>query len=350
MEKWKKVLLIITSFLLISGYVPVNAQIDTWTVQYKLEIHNQQPNKTFGANGEDEAKMNIVIINKTTNILEIAQSDVVVFLRSENGILKTRKITILKGNAQSDDISLTSTEPGIAIVIAEAVGFSEPATTSIKFIQQPNPSELSLTAQPDENIMANGIDSTLLTVKLLNPDGNLFVPQTDVNIDISTNKGDRLPPIQIPKNKRYVQAPFNTTKAGVVGIEASSPDFRLENNVNVIFVSPLTILTTLLALLGGFLGGIVKYYEENKKKISFSPKYQSDGTWSLGLLGFAAFHALFGFIVYLGATFDMPFTNLFNLPYYNWEGSFMIGVTGGLFGSIIIYLWGRLYKAGEKND
>ncbi len=181
-------------------------------------------------------------------------------------------------------------------------------------------------------------------------DGNLFIPKTDVNIDISTSKGERLPPIQIRKNKLYVRAEFNTTKTGVVQIKASSPDFRLENNVNVTFVSAVTLLTMLFALLGGIIGGFVKYYEENKKNISFLPKYQSDGTWSLGMLGYAAFHALFGFIVYLGATFDMPFTNLFKLPYYNWVGALMIGVTGGLFGSVIIYLWGLLYKAGEKND
>ncbi len=83
--------------------------------------------------------------------------------------MKPQKLVISKGNASSIDVSLTSTQYGAAIVIAEAVGF-EAATTSVVFAPPSRPSELDLTAQPNENIIANGRDSTKLTVKLLNPD------------------------------------------------------------------------------------------------------------------------------------------------------------------------------------
>ena len=75
MKKCKKILPIVVVILLLLCCVSVNAQVNTeynkndWTAQYKLDISEHQLNKTFSANGVDEAKMNVVIKNKTTNIL-----------------------------------------------------------------------------------------------------------------------------------------------------------------------------------------------------------------------------------------------------------------------------------------
>jgi hypothetical protein len=287
--------------------------------------------------------MNIVIKNKTMNILERAESDIEILLRSERGILKSQKVTIFKDKAMSDDISLTSTQPGIVIIVAEAVGF-EVANTSVEFVPPSNPSELKLTARPNENILANGKESTKLTVKLLNPDGSLFVPQVDKQIDIWTDKGEKLQPIKIYKDKPYVQTEFKTYKPGTVEIIASSPDFSLKDHAIVKFVSPITLLTAFIALLGGFLGGIVKYYQDHRKGISFLPKRKKDGTWQLGMLGDAVFHAFFGVIVFVAAFLNIPLTNIFSLPVDVWYGVFIIGLMGGLYFFAIISSWGFLFK------
>lgn len=109
----------------------------------------------------------------------------------------------------------------------------------------------------------------------------------------------------------------------------------------------ITSLTLLLALLGGFLGGFVKYYQEKKEGIVFKPTKQDDGTWRLGLIGHSIFHAFFGLIVYMGAALDMPLTNPFKLPIDIWYGVFMIGVIGGLYFFAIISGWGYFYELIE---
>lgn len=346
-KKYEMILLIAIGILLIS-VASVDAEFndgnnnDNWTAKHELEIYEHQLNKTFNANGEDEAKMNIVIKNKTTNILVIAESDIEVLLRSEGGIFKSRKVTIFKDQAMSEDISLTSTQSGNIRVFAEAVGF-EVASTSVEFVPPLNPSELNLTAQPNENILANGKESTKLTVKLLNPDSSLFIPQSDKQIDIWTNKGEKLPQIKIYTGKPYVQTELRTYKQGNVEIIANSPDFNLQDHANVTFVSPISLLG-LAALLGGFLGGIAKYYKDYSKKISFLPKPNKNHTWQLGMLGHAFFHALFGFLVFVGAFFDVPATNIFSLPVYVGWGVFFIGVLGGIFFFVILSIWEILYK------
>ena len=322
---------------------------DNWTAKYKLEIYKHHLNKTYNANGEDKAKMNIVMKNKTNDVLERAQSDIEILLRSDRGILKSQKITILEGKAMSEDFSLTATQSGIIIVIAEAIGF-EVAKTRVEFVPSPNPSELKLTAQPNENIMANGKKSTKLTVKLLNPDESLFIPQADKQIDIWTNKGEKLQLINISKDKPYAQTEFKSYKPGTVDIIASSPDFNLKDHSNVTFVSPITLFTIFIAFLGGFLGGAVKYYQDHKNGFSFLPKRQKNGTWKLRMFGNAFFHAFCGVIVFVAAFFEMPQTNIFYLPIDIWYGVFMIGFTGGLYFFTISSLWNSLYnKIGVKH-
>ena len=346
MEKWKKILLIVVVILLLLGGVSVNAQgynEDDWIAQCKLAIFEHQPDKTVRADGVDKAKMNIVIRDKKTNKMDEVQSDVEVLLSSENGTVEPQTVTISKGEVKSEDISLTSTQPGIARVKSEAGGF-DVATTSVEFVLPPKPCELSLSARPTENITADGKHPTNLTVKLL-INNDPFIPQVDyIYIDIVTNRGETLPKIKIPKDKGYGQGQYKTQRGGTVKITAESVDFELKNSIDVTFVSPLTSLTLLLSLLGGFLGGLVKYYQEYKKGIVFLPKHQTDGTWRLGMLGHSFFHAFFGLIVYIGACLNMPLTNLFNLPIDIWHGVFMIGVTGGLFFFAIIYFWGFIIK------
>ena len=350
-KKREKILLVmvVISLLLLLCRGSIDAQgnngynEDDWETQCKLAISEHQPDKTFSATGEDEAKMNIVIQDRKTNNLAEAQSDIVVLFSSTNGSVKPRTITIVTGSAMSEDISLTSTQPGIAIVTAAAAGF-EATSASVKFASPPKPCELRLTAHPNENILADGMHPATLTVKLLNPDDEPFIPQVDTYIDIWTNRGEALPQIKISKKKPYGREEFTTYKKGTVRIIAKSLDFGLEDSTEVTFVSPLTSLTLLLSLVGGFLGGVVKYYQEYRKGLVFLPKHETVDTWRLGMLGHSFFHALFGLIVYVAACLNMPLANLFNLPVDIWSGVFMIGLTGGLFFFAIISLWGILYS------
>lgn len=347
MKKRKKILLIALLISLFLGCVSVDAQVNNGyngndgTAQHKLDIFMHQQNEKFSANGVDEAKMNIVIRNKMTDSLAEAQFNIRVLLRSSNGIIEPQTVTISKGEVKSEDVSLTSTQSGIASVIAEAVGF-EVATASVEFMPPSVPCELLLTADPTENIQADRKHPTILTVKLLNPEGELFIPQVDRYIDIWTDKGDTLPPIKILKEEFYGQEEFATYKNGTVTITAKSHDFSLEDSTAVTFVSPLTWLTLIVAAFGGFCAGVIKYYRENKDKIHkirFLKKI--DGTWRLGIFGHIVFHILFGTVVYIGASLNMPATNFLNLPISIARGAFMIGVTGGLFFFFIISLWER---------
>ena len=348
MKKWKKILLIVVVISLLLGCVSVDAQVNKgyegndWTAQHKLGIIMHQQNGKFSANGVDEAKMNIVIRNKMTNCLAEAQSDIEVLLSSNNSIVKPQKVIIFKGKAMSEDVSLTSTQPGIASVIAEAVGF-EVATASVEFVPPPVPRELLLTSFPNENVLADGRHPTTLTVKILNPDEEPFMPQVDRYIHIWTNKGEKPPQIIIYARKPYGQGGFMTYKRGTVTITAKSHDFNLEDSTVVTFISPITLLTLIVAALGGFLAGVFKYYREYKDRILIKPK-KIDGTWRLGIFGHSVFHSLFGTVVYLAASLNIPGTNVFNLPISIPRGAFVIGLTGGLFFFAIISLWGLHIK------
>ena len=348
MKKWK-ILLIVVVISLLLGSVSVNAgvnngdNINDWTAQYKLDINKHQPNKTFSSNGVDTAKMNIVIRNKTTNNLARALSDREVLLGSENSIIKPRKVTIIKGDARSEDISLTSTQPGIAKVKAEGIGFDEVATTSVEFTPPSVPSALLLAAFPNENILADGIHPTRLTVRLLKQDGELFIPQVDRYIDMGTDRGETPPRIKISNENYFGKEDYTTYKAGTVNITAKSHDFNLEDSTLVTFISPITLLTLIFAALGGFLAGIFKYYREYKDGIFIKPKKIGD-TRRLGMLVHAIIHAFFGLVVYIGACVNMPLSNVFDLPIDIWHGVFMIGITGGLFFFAIISFWGLIIK------
>jgi hypothetical protein len=86
MKRHGRFLLAIVAISLILGSISVKAQVydklneNTWVNQYKLEI-NLESNKTFSSDGEDQAKMYIVLRNRTSNRLEYAKSDIEVVLR-----------------------------------------------------------------------------------------------------------------------------------------------------------------------------------------------------------------------------------------------------------------------------
>jgi len=330
--------------------VSVDAQINNdynekndWTIQHKLDISKHQLDKTFVANGVDEAKMNIVIKNKTTNILADAQSDIEVLLSSKNGIVKPRKILILKGKAMSEDISITSPHPGNASIIAEAVGF-EVVSTSVEFEPPKDPQELLLIAFPTEDIPANGNNPTKLTVKLLDSDDELFISLEDRYIDIWTNRGETLPQIKISKEKPYGRLEYKTCERGTVNFTARSPDFGLEGSTEVTFISPITLITSFFAALGGSLAGFLKYYREHEGKILVKPK-KIDGAWRLGISGNLVIHSICGVLAYIAASLSMPGTNIHNLPISTCRGAFMVGLIGGFFFFCIKSLWGFTYKS-----
>ncbi len=342
MKKWKKILPIVVVILLLLGCFSVDARVndgygyneDEWFAQHKLDIHKHQLNRTFSATGEDEAKMNIVIRNKTTNFLAKAPLDMEVLLRSEKGIVKPQKVTIFKGNALSEDITLTSTQVGTAIVIAEAVGF-EVAITSVEFTPPLRPCELYLTAHPNKSIPANGRDQTKLAIKLLKAEGELFIPQANEYVDIATNRGETLPQINLSKNKPYGQANFTTYKAGTVEFIGRSLVFDLEGRTEATFLSPINRLTMFLAFLGGLVGGFVEYCLKHKKGFVFLPKRKNDSTWDLGMIGPIP-HALLGLIIYMVTCLGM---DLIPLPIDVWYSVFTIGFIGGFSSDFIPSRW-----------
>jgi len=343
---------ILTIIILFSVFfyncVLVDAQIndeypnDNWSSPYKLYIQKYQENKTISANGEDKAEMIIVIRNKITNQLSKAPFDLEILLKSENCIVKPQKVTILEDQTTSDEIILTSTQSGIAIVTAEAVGF-ESINTHVEFTPPGKPAELYIVAIPNESIVADGRKTMKLRVMLVKQDGELFKPQKSEFVDITTNRGERLPQMEISKNMPYGEEYYQTYEEGYVIFLAKSIYFKLESETMASFISPINCLTTFLALLGGLLGGIIKYYQEHKKGYPLFPKKQENKYLRLGLLGHFILHAIFGLLMYIGACFNMPLTNLFELPVSVNYGVFMIGLTGGLFFFAVILLWGSLW-------
>jgi hypothetical protein len=282
-----------------------------------LHISMHQQNGQFRANGVDEAKMNIQIRNKDTNSLVLAQSDIEVCINATNSIVKPRNTIISKGKTMSGDISLTSTQPGIASVTAEAVANAvdfEDDIASVKFVPPPVPSKLLLTALPNENVLADGVQPTELTVRLFDQNGKIFRPLVNLCIDMGTN--------------------FTTYKRGTVNITAISHHPNLTDSTMVSFISPITLLTLFLAALGGLCAGASKYYQEYKDKI-FTPK-RKDGTLHLGFVGHLIFHSLFGIVIFILASFNIPGTNVFNLPIGIGWGAFVIGLIGGFYFFVII--------------
>jgi hypothetical protein len=353
MKKWKMILPIVVVISFLLSCVSVNAQVNNgnnendWFAQHKLSI-NIHENKTFSSNGVDKAKMSIEIRNKTTDRLVEAPFNISIVLRSSIGNVKPREVILVMNGLQSEEILVNSTQPGNASIKAEAANFDVAAYASVEFKPQPDPCELLLTALPNENILADRVHSTTLTVKLLDTNDEPIKPLEDRYIDIGT-KGGSMPKIIIGKGKLYGQMNFTTYKGGNHTITAKSHDFTLEDSTVVTFISPITLLTAIFAMIGGLLAGIVKYYYKHyEKDFVGSPKQQNDGTWRLGMLGHGIFHIFFGFIIYVGACVNMPFTNLFKLPIDIWYGVLMIGLTGGLFFFAIIYSWGLLYKGVIK--
>ena len=62
--------------------------------------------------------MVVVIRDKETDKMVEARSDVEVLLSSENSTVEPQTITISQGKVRSEDLSLTSTQSGIACVKA----------------------------------------------------------------------------------------------------------------------------------------------------------------------------------------------------------------------------------------
>ena len=169
---------------------------------------------------------------------------------------------------------------------------------------------------------------------------------------MGTNKGDTPPQIIIYREKVYGQANFTTYKRGTVNITAISHHPNLTDSTMVSFISPIRLLTLFLAALGGLCAGASKYYQEYKDKI-FTPK-RKDGTLHLGFVGHLIFHSLFGFVIFLLASFNIPGTNVFNLPIDIGWGAFVIGLIGGFFFFVIINSFYK-YKTqiiigGENNE
>jgi hypothetical protein len=305
-----------------------------------LHINMHQQNGQFHANGMDEAKMNIQIRNKDTNSLVLAQSDIEVCLSAtNNSIVKPSRITIFEGTQMSEDISLTSTQPGIASVTAEAVvesvDFIEVGTASVEFVSPPVPSKLLLTASPNENVLADGRHPTVLTVKLLDQNEKMFTPLVNLCIDMGTNKGDTPPQIFIYREKVYGQGNFTTYKRGTVNITAiSHHHLNLNDSTMVSFISPITLLTLFFAMLGGLCAGIIRYFQDIKGKI-FIPK-KIDGTFYFGFVLNLFLHSLFGIVIFILAFFDIPRTNVFKIPICIGPGAFVIGFIGGFSFFVII--------------
>lgn len=342
MKKWKIILPIVVVISFLLSCVSVNAQVNNgnnendWFAQHKLIINVHQEKRTFSSNGVDKAEMHIEIKNKITDQLAEAQSDITVLLDSDIGILKPQKVTIVKNDPKSEDISLTSTDRGIDCITAQAARLGN-ATARVEFKRPPDPCGLLLTALPNESVLADGMHPTTLTVKLLNSDNEPIKPLLDKYIDIGTNKGEKIPQIIIYREKLYGQGNFTTYKSGNHTITAKSHDFNLEDSTVVTFISPITLLTLFFAVLGGFCAGIIRYFQDIKGKI-FIPK-KIDGTFYFGFVLNLFLYSLFGTVIFAFASFNIPGTNFFNIPIDIGRGAFVIGFIGGFFFFAIINVY-----------
>jgi hypothetical protein len=203
MKKWKMILLIVVVILFLLSCVSVNAQVNNgnsendWFAQCKLSICEHQQGRIISSDGVDKAKMHIEIEDKITDDLEEAQSDITVWIYSDIGTIEPQEVTIVKNSPKSDDISLTSTNPGTARITAKAAHLGN-ATTEVDFKSPPDPCRLLLTASPNKNVLADGRHPTNFTVKLLDTNGAPIKPPRDVCIHFGTNKGE------IPPHNNYI--------------------------------------------------------------------------------------------------------------------------------------------------
>lgn len=237
MKKWKMALPIALVVSLLLGCVSVNAQTSNehnesdWHAQYKLDISKHQLNKTFSSNGVDKAEMNVVIRNNTTNKLVEAPFEVNVTIKSLNGSAEPYEVTIPKGEAMSEEISLTSEQVGFVTITAVAECF-EAVNTSVEFAApKPDPREILLEpyyeGKPilaNESIWAGGDKKVTLRVKLLDKDDQpIYFFSSHTLIDISPSKSQI--PIIIRKGNYYGEITYQEDVQGTVEITANSPDF-----------------------------------------------------------------------------------------------------------------------------
>jgi len=343
-------ILLVILILLFLGSISVDAQRagdhneGNWPDQFELFIFVPEPNKNVSANGLEEAKMYMAILNKATNHPDRAQSDVEVWLSSENdqSILEPQMVTISEGEGRSEDISLRSKKAGTVTVTAIPVGIFNSTSTTVTFVPPEEPSALFFEASPKENIPADGSHSVKLTVKLLYPPNNQpYVSPKNISIDTWTDKGDQGPQIIIAKDTRVGQGEFTTYKVGTVNITAKSYDFNLEDMIKVTFISIITKLTLFLAAVGGLLGGFVKYIQENKK----------DGS-RLNMIKLGIAYLICGVVLYIGAALRVQSMNEYNIPIESLFGVFLVGFVGGFVGfvggSAISFLNSKF--SGGKNE
>jgi hypothetical protein len=102
----------------------------------------------------------------------------------------------------------------------------------------------------------------------------------------------------------------------------------------VTFISPITLLTLFCAVLGGLCAGAIRYFQDSEGKI-FIPK-KIDGTFYFGFVLNLILHTLFGAVIFIFASFNIPGTNFFNIPIDIGRGAFVIGIIGGFYFFAII--------------
>ena len=251
MKIWKKIPLIVVIILLLLGGASVDAQVNKgykgneWTAHHSLDINMHQQNGQFSANGVDEAKMNIAIRNKSTNDLVNAQSDIEVWLRATNSIVEPTGVTIFAGKAMSEEISLTSRQPGTASVEAEAVNFTV-ANARVEFVP-PVLSVLHINMhQQNGQFSANGVDEAKMNIQIRTKDRNSLVfAQSDIEVCLSATNNSIVKPsrITIFEGKPMSEdISLTSTQPGIASVTAEavveSVDFIEVGTASLEFVSP----------------------------------------------------------------------------------------------------------------
>jgi len=278
----------------------------------------QSPMRPLRADGNDAATIYAFLVGDES----VAQREISVRLFNSKGNLIPKPLIIPMG-AGSGSSTLTSTEVGeITVEYLDStpiVALEGEQKIAIPF--EPPVTSIEIRASPPAISLEDNVD---LVVRLLDNNGKVIATNKPLTISFTIDKGRgklQHDSMTIPAGNYECRTQFSPTTTGPVEISASTPNI-LSKSVPIEVTFP--IMLTLLSILGGLVGGLIKLLTTQKRKKDFNQ-------WTV------LFGIVTGPLLYWAVTFGtvslFPVINALNL-----FSALFISVIGGWLGTSVFSL------------
>jgi hypothetical protein len=249
-----------------------------------------------------------------------APKTVTFFAEGSNARIQADSVTIKSsGGSGYQRVMISTNEISGETLFTARVGPEDEVKASVTVRREPGKLKLTL---PSTEIAAYGVGSGTLAVSLLAHDGFPLVSEESFEVQLSSRRLKLPSTVTLPANKSTAEIEFRSTGYGSDEISAQSGSLTTSESIRLIF----PIAATVGAIGGGALGGVARYFRNQRKQRNQKP-----------LLTRRVIEGMLVGVIFVGAawaglvTIDFS-TGILGTPF----GAFVLAALSGYVGCVVL--------------